>query len=100
MTVRSVPSSSITSITVNKKVYDIAYYNERSEKPSLPCAKGGGTARRDGRIVKKQKSIRDNPSVSFADSSLYTREPFLAFFAYKIKFPQTVSFGLRELFVW
>ena len=44
---------------------------------SLPCAKGGGTRQRDGGIV-IQKMHKNNPSVSFADSSLYTREPFLA----------------------
>ena len=53
---------------------------QRSGKPlvkSLPCAKGGGTRQRDGGIVIQRKH-KNNPSVSFADSSLYTREPFLA----------------------
>ena len=44
-------------------------------KPSLPCVKGGGTACRDGGIVKSDNVHKNNPSVSFADSSLYTREP-------------------------
>ena len=39
---------------------------------SLPCVKGGGTACRDGGIV---KTLSDNPSVSYADSSPYTGEP-------------------------
>jgi len=44
---------------------------------SLPCAKGGGTACRDGGIV--NFDFRDNnPSVTFGDSSLCTREPSAA----------------------
>ena len=53
---------------------------QESGKPvvkSLPCVKGGGTRQRDGGIVIQRKH-KNNPSVSFADSSLYTREPFLA----------------------
>ncbi|MBR5323119.1 MAG: hypothetical protein IKU48_06205, partial [Clostridia bacterium] len=42
---------------------------------SLPCVKGGGTACRDGGIV---KTYSNNPSVSFADSSPYTEEPTAA----------------------
>ena len=44
---------------------------------SLLCVKGGGTACRDGGIVKKQKFPQNNPSAAFGVSSLYTREPFL-----------------------
>ena len=40
---------------------------------SLPCVKGGGTACRDGGIV-KNKSYKTIPQ-SLRDSSLYTREP-------------------------
>ena len=52
---------------------------------SLPCVKGGGPAeRRDGGIVCWQsffevfldKSMPVNPSVTFGDSFLYTREPW------------------------
>ena len=45
-------------------------------KPSLPCVKGGGIfVRKWRRDCKNKKSELHNPSVSFADSSLYTREP-------------------------
>ena len=49
---------------------------------SLPCVKGGGTAQAvtEGlftavRFFSSVRHLADNPSVSFADSSLYTREP-------------------------
>ena len=47
----------------------------REVENSLPCVKGGGTACRDGGIV---KTYSNNPSVSFADSSPYTEEPTAA----------------------
>ena len=45
--------------------------------PSLPCVKGGAEQVRGGGIVKGKNSKKYNPSVSFADSSLCTREPFI-----------------------
>jgi len=44
---------------------------------SLPCVKGGGSRKRDGGIVKNKIIPKNNPSVTFGDSSLYTRDPFL-----------------------
>ena len=44
---------------------------------SLHCVKGGGTACRDGGIVKKQNVSQNNPSAAFGVSSLYTREPLV-----------------------
>ena len=44
---------------------------------SLPCVKGGGSRKRVGGIVKNKILSKNNPSVTFGDSSLYTREPFL-----------------------
>ena len=46
---------------------------------SLPCVKGGGTACRDGGIVKGESSSLNNPSAAFGVSSLYTREPLAVF---------------------
>ena len=49
----------------------------RQSNFSLPCVKGGGTACRGGGIV--IFDFRDNnPSVTFSDSSLCTREPSAA----------------------
>ena len=56
-----------------------ARFNEKS----LPCVKGGGFAEQTRRdcncesknISSKVKAKKDNPSVNFVDSSLYTREP-------------------------
>ena len=46
---------------------------------SLPCVKGGGSRKRVGGIVKNKILSKNNPSVTFSDSSLYTREPFFMF---------------------
>ena len=46
---------------------------------SLPCVKGGGTACRDGGIVKGENLSLNNPSAAFGVSSLYTREPIAVF---------------------
>ena len=46
---------------------------------SRPCVKGGGSRKRDGGIVKNKNYTENNPSVTFGDSSLYTREPFFMF---------------------
>ncbi len=46
---------------------------------SLPCVKGGGSRKRDGGIVKNKIIPKNNPSVTFGDGSLYTREPFFMF---------------------
>ena len=46
---------------------------------SLPCVKGGGSRKRVGGIVKNKILSKNNPSVTFGDSSLYTREPFFMF---------------------
>jgi len=37
---------------------------------------GGGSRKRDGGIVKNKIIPKNNPSVTFGDSSLYTREPY------------------------
>ena len=55
------------------KFYPITF---REAEKSLPCVKGGGTACRDGGIVKKQNVSQNNPSAAFGVSSLYTRELF------------------------
>ena len=39
---------------------------------SLLCVKGGGSRKRDGGIVKNKIIPKNNPSVTFGDSSLYT----------------------------
>ena len=44
---------------------------------SLPCVKGGGSRKRVGGIVKNKILSKNNPSVTFGDSSLYTREPLV-----------------------
>ena len=44
---------------------------------SLPCVKGGGSRKRVGGIVKNKILSKNNPSVTFSDSSLYTREPLV-----------------------
>ena len=49
------------------------------KQKSLPCVKGGGTACRDGGIVKGESSSLNNPSAAFGVSSLYTREPLAVF---------------------
>ena len=46
---------------------------------SLPCVKGGGTACRDGGIVKGENLSLNNPSAALGVSSLYTREPIAVF---------------------
>ena len=43
---------------------------------SLPCVKGGGSRERDGGIVKNKIISKNNPSVTFGDSSLCTREAY------------------------
>ena len=45
---------------------------------SLPCVKGGGSRKRVGGIVKNKILSKNNPSVTFGDSSLYTREPYVS----------------------
>ena len=42
---------------------------------SLPCVKEGGSRKRDGGIVKNKIIPKNNPSVTFGDSSLCTKEP-------------------------
>ena len=41
-----------------------------------PLCKGRWLAKQDGGIVKRKILPKNNPSVTFGDSSLYTREPF------------------------
>ena len=58
-------------VNIVDEIYLITF---RDVEKSLPCVKGGGTACRDGGIV-KLNFIINNPSTAFGVSSLYTREP-------------------------
>ena len=42
-----------------------------------PLCKGRWLAKQDGGIVKSKILPKNNPSVTFGDSSLYTREPLV-----------------------
>ena len=68
------------------EIYQITFWE--IEK-SLPCVKGGGTACRDGGIVKKRKLQHDNPSVNcrkrhltapFTQGSLFSQPILRSFF--------------------